>query len=252
MSRVVDDDMRDVEIGEVGELVVKGPQVMSGYWRRPEANEEAFFGGWFHSGDLAKWDKDGNLYIVDRKKDMIITGGENVYSREVEEVLYTHPAVADAAVIGAPDEEMRRTSDDVDVGVGPGLGELRDLRGVAVLVVLGQHEQLGPGIAGEPVDVVHHHDGRRDRHPGVDARVSHREGHVGAERPSGQNQWRSGGETFAQSAHRGFGVDARINAAQRAGYDAANRTATSPPNDTPQIAARSTSAAVSSSAIRRA
>jgi len=103
MARVVDDAMNDVPVGAVGELVVQGDQVLTGYWRRPDANEEAFFGGWFHSGDLAKWDADGNLYIVDRKKDMIITGGENVYSREVEEVLYTHPAVAEAAVIGLPD-----------------------------------------------------------------------------------------------------------------------------------------------------
>ncbi len=103
MARVVDDQMGDVATGEVGELVVKGDQMMMGYWRRPEANEEAFAGGWFHSGDLAKWDEAGNLYIVDRKKDMIITGGENVYSREVEEVLYAHPAVAEAAVIGVPD-----------------------------------------------------------------------------------------------------------------------------------------------------
>jgi acyl-CoA synthetase (AMP-forming)/AMP-acid ligase II len=100
---VVDDAMNDVPVGAIGELVVQGDQVLTGYWRRPDANEEAFFGGWFHTGDLAKWDADGNLYIVDRKKDMIITGGENVYSREVEEVLYTHPAVAEAAVIGLPD-----------------------------------------------------------------------------------------------------------------------------------------------------
>ena len=104
VSRVVDDAMNDVKVGEVGELVVQGPQVMSGYWRRPDAGEEAFHGGWFHTGDLAKWDELGNLYIVDRKKDMIITGGENVYSREVEEILYTHPAVAEAAVVGVPDE----------------------------------------------------------------------------------------------------------------------------------------------------
>ena len=103
MARVVDDDMNDVAVEQVGELVVQGDQVLTGYWRRPEANEEAFAGGWFHSGDLAKWDAAGNLYIVDRKKDMIITGGENVYSREVEEVLYTHGAVAEAAVIGLPD-----------------------------------------------------------------------------------------------------------------------------------------------------
>ncbi|MFM7536660.1 MAG: acyl-CoA synthetase [Acidimicrobiales bacterium] len=101
--RIVDDAMRDVAVGEVGELVVRGDQVLLGYWNRPEATEEAFAGGWFHTGDLGRWDADGNAYIVDRKKDMIITGGENVYSREVEEVLYQHPAVVEAAVIGVPD-----------------------------------------------------------------------------------------------------------------------------------------------------
>jgi acyl-CoA synthetase (AMP-forming)/AMP-acid ligase II len=101
--RIVDDDMRDVAVGEVGELVVQGDQVTMGYWGNPEATAEAFAGGWFHSGDLAKWDAAGNCYIVDRKKDMIITGGENVYSREVEEVLYQHPSVAEAAIVGVPD-----------------------------------------------------------------------------------------------------------------------------------------------------
>ena len=102
--RIVDDAMNDVAVGEIGELVVQGDQVTMGYWGNPEATAEAFAGGWFHSGDLAKWDAAGNCYIVDRKKDMIITGGENVYSREVEEILYQHPAVAEAAVIGLPDE----------------------------------------------------------------------------------------------------------------------------------------------------
>jgi acyl-CoA synthetase (AMP-forming)/AMP-acid ligase II len=101
--RIVDDAMNDVAVGEVGELVVLGDQVTMGYWGNPEATLDAFAGGWFHSGDLAKWDAAGNCYIVDRKKDMIITGGENVYSREVEEVLYKHPAVAEAAIIGLPD-----------------------------------------------------------------------------------------------------------------------------------------------------
>jgi acyl-CoA synthetase (AMP-forming)/AMP-acid ligase II len=101
--RIVDDAMRDVAVGEVGELVVQGDQVTMGYWGNPEATAEAFAGGWFHSGDLARWDAAGNCYIVDRKKDMIITGGENVYSREVEEVLYQHPAVAEAAIVGVPD-----------------------------------------------------------------------------------------------------------------------------------------------------
>ena len=102
--RVVDDAMNDVAVGDVGELVVRGPQVTGGYWGNPEASAEAFAGGWFHSGDLARMDEEGNFYIVDRKKDMIITGGENVYSREVEEIIYRHPAVAEAAVVGVPDQ----------------------------------------------------------------------------------------------------------------------------------------------------
>jgi acyl-CoA synthetase (AMP-forming)/AMP-acid ligase II len=101
--RVVDDEGRDVPPDTAGEIVVKGDQVLSGYWRNPEASEKSFTDGWFRSGDVGRWDKDGYLYIVDRKKDMILTGGENVYPREVEEVLYEHPAVVEAAVIGAPD-----------------------------------------------------------------------------------------------------------------------------------------------------
>ncbi len=103
--RVVDDSMDDVKPGQIGELVVKAPQVTLGYWGNPAATEEAFAGGWFHSGDLARRDEEGNFYIVDRKKDMIITGGENVYSREVEEIIYQHPGVAEAAVVGEPDEK---------------------------------------------------------------------------------------------------------------------------------------------------
>jgi acyl-CoA synthetase (AMP-forming)/AMP-acid ligase II len=101
--RVVDDDGRDVPAGTPGEIVVKGDQVLSGYWRNPEATRASFIDGWFRSGDVGLWDEDGYLYIVDRKKDMILTGGENVYPREVEEILYEHPAVVEAAVIGAPD-----------------------------------------------------------------------------------------------------------------------------------------------------
>ena len=96
--------MNDVAAGEVGEIVVRGDQVMQGYWRNPTATAEAFAGGWFHTGDLARFDDDGFHYIVDRKKDMIITGGENVYSRQVEDVIYTHPGVVEVAVIGLPDE----------------------------------------------------------------------------------------------------------------------------------------------------
>jgi acyl-CoA synthetase (AMP-forming)/AMP-acid ligase II len=101
--RVIDDAGRDVPPGVPGEIVVKGDQVLSGYWRNPEATANSFIDGWFRSGDVGRWDEDGYLYIVDRKKDMILTGGENVYPREVEEVLYEHPAVGEAAVIGAPD-----------------------------------------------------------------------------------------------------------------------------------------------------
>jgi long-chain acyl-CoA synthetase len=79
---------------------------MKGYYNKPDATAEAFKNGWFHSGDLAYMDKDGYLFIVDRKKDLVIRGGYNVYPREVEEVLYEHPAVAEAAVIGKPDEKM--------------------------------------------------------------------------------------------------------------------------------------------------
>jgi fatty-acyl-CoA synthase len=108
-ARVVDDDMKDVPPGEVGEIVYRGPSVMTGYWQNPEATAEAFRGGWFHSGDLVRADEEGFLYVVDRKKDMIITGGENVYCAEVENALSAHPAVAEVAVIGAPDERWGET-----------------------------------------------------------------------------------------------------------------------------------------------
>jgi len=102
--KVVDENMNECPPREVGEIVVKGEQLLKGYWNRAEATEEAFKGGWFHSGDMAWRDEEGFFYIVDRMKDMIITGGENVYSREVEEVIYVHPGVSEAAIIGLPDE----------------------------------------------------------------------------------------------------------------------------------------------------
>ncbi len=108
-ARIVDDDMKDVPPGEVGEIVYRGPTAMSGYWQNPEATAEAFRGGWFHSGDLVRADEDGFLYVVDRKKDMIITGGENVYCAEVENALAAHPAVAELAVIGVPHERWGQT-----------------------------------------------------------------------------------------------------------------------------------------------
>lgn len=101
--RLLDPDGREVPQGEVGEICVRGPLVMKGYWKKPEETEKAFQHGWLHTGDLARCDADGFLYIVDRSKDMIITGGFNVYPREVEDTLARHPAVANAAVIGVPD-----------------------------------------------------------------------------------------------------------------------------------------------------
>jgi long-chain acyl-CoA synthetase len=100
--RVVDNADHEVPKGEVGEIVIRGPNVMKGYWNRADATAEAIRDGWFHSGDLARVDEDGYFRIVDRKKDMIIRGGYNVYPREIEEILYEHPAVAEAAVIGLP------------------------------------------------------------------------------------------------------------------------------------------------------
>ena len=102
-TRVVDDAGAEVPRGEVGEIVHRGPHTMLGYWNDPERTAEAFRGGWFHSGDLGVMDDEGYLRVVDRKKDMIKTGGENVASREVEETVYQHPAVAEVAVFGVPD-----------------------------------------------------------------------------------------------------------------------------------------------------
>jgi long-chain acyl-CoA synthetase len=98
--RILDDDGNDVPAGEVGELAVRGECVMRGYWGRPEATAEAIQDGWFRTGDLGRADEDGYLYIVDRKKQLIIRGGYNVYPREVEEALHEHPAVAEVAVVG--------------------------------------------------------------------------------------------------------------------------------------------------------
>jgi long-chain acyl-CoA synthetase len=104
--RCVDDDGRPVPDGQRGEIVVQGPNVMKGYYKRPEATAEATRGGWFHTGDIGILDEDGYLSVVDRKKDLILRGGFNVYPRELEEVLLTHPAVSLAAVVGLPDERL--------------------------------------------------------------------------------------------------------------------------------------------------
>ncbi|ABU59385.1 long-chain-fatty-acid--CoA ligase [Roseiflexus castenholzii] len=104
--RVVDDQGREVPNGELGEIVIRGHNVMKGYYKRPDATADAIRNGWFHSGDIAYRDDDGFFFIKDRVKDMIIRGGFNVYPREIEEVLYGHPAIAEAAVIGVPDQAL--------------------------------------------------------------------------------------------------------------------------------------------------
>ncbi len=103
--RLVDEEGRDVALGEVGEILARGPNIMEGYFKDPEATAATLKGGWLYTGDLGKVDEEGFLYIVDRKKDMIITGGENIFPREIEEILYAHPKILEAAVIGLPDPE---------------------------------------------------------------------------------------------------------------------------------------------------
>jgi acyl-CoA synthetase (AMP-forming)/AMP-acid ligase II len=107
--RIVDGDDREVGNGTIGEVAIRGPQLMRGYWNRPEASEEALRGGWMHTGDAGIVDDEGYLYIQDRVKDMIVSGGENIYPREIEDVLFQHPGIADAAVIGIPDEKWGET-----------------------------------------------------------------------------------------------------------------------------------------------
>ena len=100
--KVVDPDGEELPSATIGELWIKGPNVVKGYWNKPEATAATFSDGWLHTGDMARIDEEGFVYIVDRAKDMLIRGGENVYCVEIEGVLHEHPAVADAAVIGIP------------------------------------------------------------------------------------------------------------------------------------------------------
>ncbi|MGB3440407.1 MAG: long-chain-fatty-acid--CoA ligase [Actinophytocola sp.] len=125
--RIVDDAMNDVATGEVGEIVYRGPTVTKGYWRKPQETAEAFAGGWFHSGDLVKRDEEGFVWVVDRKKDMIISGGENIYCAELENVIAAHPSVREVAVIGRADERWGQVPVafvTAAPGAEPSLGEL--------------------------------------------------------------------------------------------------------------------------------
>ncbi|HEX3173879.1 MAG TPA: long-chain fatty acid--CoA ligase [Solirubrobacterales bacterium] len=125
--RLVNEDDEEVPQGEVGEIVIRGHNIMKGYWQRPDATAEAMRGGWFHSGDMARTDEDGYFYIVDRKKDLIIRGGYNVYPREVEEVLYEHPKIREAAVVGVPHDEWGE-----EIGAAVVLHEGEELSGEEV------------------------------------------------------------------------------------------------------------------------
>jgi long-chain acyl-CoA synthetase len=124
--RVVDDEGRDMPPGEVGEVVCGGQKIMAGYWRKPEATAAVLKNGWYHTGDMGSMDHEGYVTLVDRKKDMIISGGENVYSMEVESVLSLHPGVAEVAVIGIPDEKWGEavTAIVVPRGAAPAAEEL--------------------------------------------------------------------------------------------------------------------------------
>jgi fatty-acyl-CoA synthase len=126
-ARIVDEHDHDVAPGEVGELVLDGPHVCSGYWRRPEATEEARRGGWWHTGDLVRCDEEGYYSIVGRKKDMFISGGENVYPAEIEGVLATHPAIAEVAVIARPDPKWG------EVGLAVAVSRTADLTAEEVI-----------------------------------------------------------------------------------------------------------------------
>jgi len=120
---VVNDRGKPIAPGEMGEVLVRGPHIMKGYWNRPDATAEAIRDGWLHTGDLASVDKEGFVYIQDRIKDMIISGGENVYPAEIENVILSHPGVKDVAVIGQPSPKWGESSVAVVVRGDPALTE---------------------------------------------------------------------------------------------------------------------------------
>ena len=144
---VLDEDCMEVPQGEVGEICVRGQLVMEGYWKRPEETAEALKGGWLHTGDMGRVDIEGFVYIVDRKKDMIISGGFNVYPKEVEDVLTSHPDVGQAAVIGVPDEKW---GEAVKAVVVPKPGATLDADALIAMV----KEQKGSILAPKTLDIV--------------------------------------------------------------------------------------------------
>ena len=128
---LLDEQLRPVSAGDVGEICVRGPHVMAGYWQRPEETAVALAGGWLHTGDMGRFDADGYLYIVDRKKDMIISGGLNIFPRELEDVIAALPGVAQVAVVGLPDE---RWGEAVTALIVPRLGVELDAQAVIAAV----------------------------------------------------------------------------------------------------------------------
>jgi len=128
-TRLIDNEGKTVARGEVGELIFKGPNATKGYWKLPDQTAESIRERWVYTGDLARQDEEGYFYIVGRKKDLIITGGYNVYPREIEEVLYAHPAIYEAAVIGIPDEvkgEIPKAFVSLQPGKNASAGEIID------------------------------------------------------------------------------------------------------------------------------
>ena len=144
---LLDDDGNEVPRGEPGELCVRGPLVMKGYWNKPEETAQAFEHGWLHTGDVCREDEDGFFTIVDRKKDMIVSGGFNIFPREVEDVISTHPSVAAVAVIGVPDETW---GEAVKAVVVPRAGQTIDEEELIELV----KERKGSHHAPKSVDIV--------------------------------------------------------------------------------------------------
>ncbi len=145
--RLLDDDLNEVERGQLGEICVRGPLVMRGYWNKPEQTEEALRGGWLHTGDVARMDQAGFMTIVDRKKDMIVTGGFNVFPREIEDVISADPAVAGVAVVGVPDEKW---GEAVKACVVPREGRTVD----ADVLIARVKEALGSVHSPKTVDVI--------------------------------------------------------------------------------------------------
>jgi fatty-acyl-CoA synthase len=134
---LLDERNQEVDVGAIGEICIRGPHVMPGYWKRPEETALAFAGGWLHTGDMGRFDANGYLYIVERKKDMVISGGINVFPKEVEEVIASLPGVAQVAVVGLPDE---RWGEAVTAAVVPREGHTLDIQAIAAIV----RERKGP------------------------------------------------------------------------------------------------------------